>query len=310
MNAMKKISLSLAGLLISIAGFSQEAAAPSFWDDPLGHPLAPLYGVGALVFIVLILVIAVSIVLLRSFNALVEETLKEKAKALGTAYVPQPSPWEKLMQKLNASVPVEKEKDIDMGHSYDGIRELDNHLPPWWKWMFYATIVWAVVYLIVYHVSSSLPLSGDEYQQEVAAADAAKKRLLASQPQLAIDVDKLEYSPDAEILARGEKIYTVNCVPCHRGDGGGNTIGPNLTDAYWIHGGSVKNVFSTVNDGFVEKGMPAWGKTMSQADVRDVTFFVLSLQGTNPADAKAPQGELVDQPVIQKTDSTKSAASL
>jgi len=309
MIAMKKFFLSLAALLLSIAGFSQEAA-PSFWDDPIGHPLAPLYGLAALVFILLVLVITVSIVLLRSFNVLVEQTLKEKANALGIPYVPQPSPWDKLMQKLNASVPLEQEKDIDLGHNYDGIRELDNHLPPWWKWLFYATIAWSVVYLVVYHISSNLPLSHDEYQDEMTKAEFEKKRFLASQPQLAIDPDKLEYTADAEILARGGKIYTVNCVPCHRGDGGGNTIGPNLTDAYWIHGGAVKNVFSTVNDGFVEKGMPAWGKTMSQADVRDVTFFVISLQGTNPADAKAPQGELVEQQAIQKADSVKSEASL
>jgi cytochrome c oxidase cbb3-type subunit 3 len=152
---------------------------------------------------------------------------------------------------------------------------------------------------------------GEEYENEVAAAELEKKRFLASQPQLAIDLDKLEYAADAEILGRGEKIYSINCVPCHRNDGGGNTIGPNLTDNYWIHGGTVKNIFSTVNDGYVEKGMPAWGKTMSQGDVRDVTFFVLSLKGTNPKDAKGPQGEpVVDQPVIQKTDSLKSEASL
>jgi cytochrome c oxidase cbb3-type subunit 3 len=102
----------------------------------------------------------------------------------------------------------------------------------------------------------------------------------------------------------------INCVPCHRNDGGGNTIGPNLTDNFWLHGGAVKNVFSTVNTGFVEKGMPAWGKTMSQGDVRDVTFFVLSLQGTNPANPKAPQGEPMEQKVIQKSDSLKSEASL
>ena len=299
---MKKILLSAAGLLISIAGFSQETAT--------SNSMTALYALGALVFVVLLLVIFVTILLLRSFNTLVEQTLKEKAKALGVAYVPEPSYWTKLSQKLNASVPVEQEKDIDMGHSYDGIRELDNHLPPWWKWLFYATIVWAVIYVVVYHVSSSLPLSIAEYEDEVTAADLEKKRFLASQPQMAIDLEKLEYTADAEILARGEKVYTINCVPCHRNDGGGNTIGPNLTDNYWLHGGAVKNIFSTVNDGLVEKGMPAWGKTMSQGDVRDVTFFVLSLQGTNPANAKAPQGELMEQKVEQKTDSLKSEASL
>ncbi|HEY5918252.1 MAG TPA: cbb3-type cytochrome c oxidase N-terminal domain-containing protein [Chryseolinea sp.] len=299
---MKKILLSAAGLLISIAGFSQETAT--------SNSMTALYALGALVFVVLLLVIFVTILLLRSFNMLVEQTLKEKAKALGVAYVPEPSYWTKLSQKLNASVPVEQEKDIDLGHSYDGIRELDNHLPPWWKWLFYATIVWAVIYVVVYHVSSSLPLSIAEYEDEVTAADLEKKRFLASQPQMAIDLEKLEYTADAEILARGEKVYTINCVPCHRNDGGGNTIGPNLTDNYWLHGGAVKNIFSTINDGLVEKGMPAWGKTMSQGDVRDVTFFVLSLQGTNPANAKAPQGELMEQKVEQKTDSLKSEASL
>lgn len=299
---MKKFLLAATGLLISITGFSQEAA-PS-------DPMTTLYVVGALVLIVLLLVIGVAIVLLRALNMLVDQTLKERAKSLGVAYVPQPSLWSRLSQKLNASVPIEKEKDIDLGHSYDGIRELDNHLPPWWKWLFYGTIAWSAVYLVVFHVSSSLPLSLEEYQNEVAAAELEKKRFLASQPQLAIDLDKLEYTKDAEILARGEKVYAINCVPCHRKDGGGNTIGPNLTDNYWIHGGTVKNVYSTVSDGFVEKGMPAWGKTMSQGDVRDVTFFVLSLQGTNPADAKAPQGELMEQKVNQKSDSIKSAASL
>jgi cytochrome c oxidase cbb3-type subunit 3 len=299
---MKKFLLAAVGLLISITGFSQEAA-PS-------DSMTTLYVVGALVLIVLLLVIGVAIVLLRSLNMLVDQTLKERAKTLGVAYVPPPSLWSKLSQKLNASVPIEQEKDIDLGHSYDGIRELDNHLPPWWKWLFYGTIAWSFVYLVVFHISSSLPLSIEEYQIEVAAAELEKKRFLASQPQLAIDLDKLEYTQDAEILARGEKVYAINCVPCHRNDGGGNTIGPNLTDNYWIHGGTVKNVYSTVSDGFVEKGMPAWGKTMSQGDVRDVTFFVLSLQGTSPANAKAPQGDLMEQKVIQKSDSIKSAASL
>jgi cytochrome c oxidase cbb3-type subunit III len=306
---MKKIILSLASVAISITGFSQESVSKSFWDDPVNHPMAPFYGLLILVFIVLILVVAVSIVVLRAFNMLVEQTLKEKAEALGRVYEPRENFWSKLSRRLNDAVPVEQERDIDLGHSYDGIRELDNHLPPWWKWLFYATIGWAAVYLVVFHVSSSLPLSVEEYQNELASAEAEKKKLLASNPQAAIDPEKLVFSADAEIVSRGEKIYMINCVACHRKDGGGNTIGPNLTDNYWLHGGNVKNVFTTVNNGLVEKGMPAWGKTMSPGDVRDVTFFVLSLQGTNPADAKAPQGEMTEQQVIQQSDSLNSTES-
>ena len=99
-----------------------------------------------------------------------------------------------------------------------------------------------------------------------------------------------------------------NCGSCHRNDGGGNTIGPNLTDDYWIHGGEVKNVFATIKNGAVEKGMPAWGKSMKPEDVRDVTFFVMSLRGTNPENAKGPQGELF-KPTIP-LDSTNASASL
>jgi cytochrome c oxidase cbb3-type subunit 3 len=303
---MKKIFLLTAGLMTSIAGFSQEAAAPSFFDDPIGHPLAPLYGLAALVIIVLSLVIAVSIVLLRSLNTLVDQALKERAERLGIPYVPQPSLWTKLSQKLNASVPVEQEKDIDLGHNYDGIRELDNHLPPWWKWLFYATIIWSVIYVIAYHVTSTLPLSEDEYLAEVAAAETQKR----NQPKLAIDIDKLEYTADAEIISRGQKVFMINCTPCHRNDGGGTDNGPNLTDNFWLHGGHIKNIFKTVNDGFLPKGMPAWGKTMSQGDVRDVTFFILSLQGTNPPNPKAPQGDPMEQQIIQRTDSLKTEASL
>jgi cytochrome c oxidase cbb3-type subunit 3 len=96
-----------------------------------------------------------------------------------------------------------------------------------------------------------------------------------------------------------------NCQQCHRTDGGGNAIGPNLTDAYWIHGGSIKNVFQTVKNGVVEKGMPAWGKVMSPTDVRDVTFYVMSLQGTDPPEAKKPQGNLyTPEPQTSPADST------
>jgi cytochrome c oxidase cbb3-type subunit 3 len=100
-----------------------------------------------------------------------------------------------------------------------------------------------------------------------------------------------------------------SCASCHRNDGGGNTIGPNLTDEYWLHGGDVKNVFQTIKNGAVEKGMPAWGKSMSPEDVRNVTFFVMSLQGTKPVNAKAAQGELFEG-VTQKPDSTNVQAAL
>jgi cytochrome c oxidase cbb3-type subunit 3 len=197
-------------------------------------------------------------------------------------------------------VPVAKEQDIDLGHSYDGIRELDNHLPPWWTGLFYACIIWGAGYLVVYHVTDSFPLSIDEYENELARADEQAKVLRASKPAEVIDENTLVYSADADLIAKGKIVFASNnCGSCHRADGGGNTIGPNLTDKYWIHGGSVKSIFATVNKGVVEKGMPAWGKVMTAADVRNVTFYIMSLQGSNPADAKAPQGTLDESTVLE-----------
>ncbi|HEX5171016.1 MAG TPA: cbb3-type cytochrome c oxidase N-terminal domain-containing protein [Cyclobacteriaceae bacterium] len=297
MKYITRILLLLGGLTFSLAASAQETTAPSFWDDPVNHPLTPLYVVTTFVLIAMITVLVVAFYLLRILNLLIEQSAKESAAKLGKTYVERESWWSKLVQKLNASVPVAQEKDIDLGHNYDGIRELDNHLPPWWKWLFYGTIGWAVVYLVVYHLSNSLPLSIEEYQDEVAQAEMKIQKLKASQPQAEIDEATLTFTNDAAIIEKGKKVFTdYNCGSCHRNDGGGNTIGPNLTDAYWLHGGDIKNIFATIKNGVVEKGMPAWGKAMSPDNVRDAAFFVMSLQGTNPPDAKAPQGELFKSP--------------
>ncbi|MFZ5999589.1 MAG: c-type cytochrome, partial [Bacteroidota bacterium] len=165
-----------------------------------------------------------------------------------------------------------------------------------------------LIYLVVYHVTNNLPLSRDEYENELTQAAEQAKILQASQPQEVIDANTLEYKADKDLIANGQKVFmSNNCGSCHRNDGGGNGIGPNLTDNYWIHGGLVKNIFTTIDKGVVEKGMPAWGKVMSPKDVRDVAFFVMSLQGTNPPDAKAPQGDLF-KPETAPADTTQTVA--
>src|SRR5688572_30001122 len=165
---------------------------------------------------------------------------KQRAEKLGVEYKPRPSLWSRFSQKMNASIPLEQEKEIELDHNYDGIKELDNHLPPWWKYLFYFTIVWAVVYLIVYHVTDTLPLQEDEYQNQIVQAEEVKRKYLATQPKLQIDENSLSYSKDDAIIAKGKELYTINCTPCHKADGGGS-IGPNLTDEYWIHGGDIKS---------------------------------------------------------------------
>ena len=303
---MKKLLILLITTLFSLHGFAQGADAKSSINDPL----LPVYIIATVIVVIIILLIFVAFSLLKTINTITTQAAKEKAAKLGIAFVPAPNWWDRFTQRANASVPVEQEKTIELDHSYDGIKELDNHLPPWWKWLFYGTIGWAVVYIIVFHFSNSLPLSEEEYQNEVALAEEKARQLRASQPQIAIDENALTFTQDVAIIEKGKSVFAeYNCGSCHRNDGGGNTIGPNLTDEYWLHGGDIKNVFTTIKNGVVEKGMPAWGKSMKPDAVRDVTFFVMSLQGTNPQNAKAPQGEIF-KGATEKPDSTKVQASL
>lgn len=306
-----KRSIALILSFLPMLVFGQAADTKSFWDDPFTDPMLPLYIVTAMVFITILLVLAVAVYMLRILNLMVKKQAEEKAAREGRVLVTEASWWDKFWDDFNAAVPVTKESDIDLGHDYDGIRELDNHLPPWWKGILYFTIGWGVVYMIVYHVSFSLPSSAEEYDIQVAEADAAKRALQASQPAAVIDLNTLAYDANAEFIAKGKEVYLSNaCQSCH-GDAGGsrkNGVGPNLTDNFWIHGGSIKDIYTTIDKGVVEKGMPAWGKVMSPADVRNVTFYVMSLAGTNPPDAKDPQGtEYKPEAPMPKADTTVTA---
>lgn len=300
-------------LFLSTTAFAQETTAQqTFWDDPFNHPLLPMYLMLAFVGVTVILVAVVLIYVTRFLNLISKQMEMERAEKLGLTITAKPSWWENMWNRLNSSVPVADETSIDLGHNFDGIRELDNHLPPWWKGLFYVTIVWSIVYFIAYHVIDSLPLSDEEYRNELAVAEKEARALKASQPKETIDESTLVYTNNAEIIQKGKLVFSSsNCGSCHRGDGGGSTIGPNLTDEYWLHGGAVKNVFSTINKGVVEKGMPAWGKVMSPQDVRNLTFYILSLQGSSPKDAKAPQGEkYIPEKQKTQTDTTKVQTSL
>jgi cytochrome c oxidase cbb3-type subunit 3 len=312
---MKKIFILICAALAGIEVMAQAETSKSFWQDPINHPMMPLYIVTTFVFVVVVLVLVSAMYLLRILNLLVKQNAKDRADKLGIAYTAQPSWWEKMWEQANAFVPAAQEKNLEMNHSYDGIKELDNHLPPWWKWLFYGTIIWSAVYLVVYHVSSTMPLQIAEYETEVDQANEEVRKLRASQPQQVIDETTLAFSNDVETISKGKSVFTGNnCASCHRVDGGGNTIGPNLTDDYWLHGGEIKNIFGTIKNGVVEKGMPAWGKVMSAQEVRDVTFYIMSLKGTHPLNAKAPQGNLFApvKPDSLKvvSDTTRTQASL
>lgn len=304
---MRTIASTAFLLLISASAFAQDAPVEtSFWRDPLADPLFPLYVVTGFVFLTAFLVIAVAIYMLQVLNVFIRKAAEERAEKLGIKLEVKPSAWAKFWAQINAFRPAEKEADIMLDHNYDGIRELDNHLPPWWKWLLYGSIVWAAIYMVVYHVTGSLPLMEAEYQNEVALANEQKAKLLAANPPLTIDENTLEYTPDDEIIQKGRKVFVTNCASCHLADGQGS-IGPNLTDDYWLHGGSVKDVYAVIKNGVPDKGMISWAPVLSAEQMRDVTFYIMSIRGTNPPNPKAPQGELYKEEVTVEQDSVKTS---
>lgn len=275
----KKTGLVVIALLISPGLFAQGQSGDS--------AMFVVYTLLSFVLLVLILVIGITFYVVKVINMLVERSAREQADKAGTLYVPAPSWWQKMKQRLTRAAPVEEEQDIMMEHSYDGIRELDNHLPPWWTWLFYGTVAWAVIYMIVYHVGGWLPLSTDEYLAEVEQI----QKLRASQSVAQIDESTLEFTAEPEFINKGKEIFLGNCASCHRNDGGGG-IGPNLTDEYWIHGGGVRDIYAVIKNGVPEKGMISWAAILKPEEIRNAAFFIMSVRGTDPAGAKAPQGEI------------------
>jgi cytochrome c oxidase cbb3-type subunit 3 len=179
-------------------------------------------------------------------------------------------------------------QDRLLDHNYDGIQEYDNPMPRWWLYIFYATIVFSILYAL------NVPGIGigkgriANYEREVAEAKAR----LGAQAQQAPPVSEETLRAllgDPAKLAEGKATFDVNCSPCHRADGGGN-IGPNLTDDYWLHGGRPLDIYTTVNGGVLDKGMPAWGQTLKPDQVTAVAAYVMSLHDTHPANPKPPQG--------------------
>ena len=160
-----------------------------------------------------------------------------------------------------------------LDHEADGIKELDNALPPWWKWGFYITIIVAVIYLLRFHVLKTGPTPLDEYNKEMQIA-SAKMDLYRSRNKALFDETNVTMA-DATGIAEGKKIFSGTCFPCH-GQKGEGIVGPNLTDNYWLHGGSIGNIFKTITYGVPDKGMQAWGKTFSATDIKDLASFILT----------------------------------
>ncbi len=213
--------------------------------------------------------------------------------------------WHKLMKGMTKSVPVEKEQDIMLDHNYDGIRELDNQLPPWWIWGFYFTIAFAVVYLLSYHVAGTGMLSIQEYDDEMLKAKIEKETRMKNSSDN-VTFENVVALTSKEDIAAGKETFVKLCVTCHGNEGQGN-VGPNLTDQFWLNGGGIHNIFHTIAEGVPAKGMISWKTQLSPKQIQKVSSFILTLQGTSPQGAKEPQGDKwIEQ---SKTDSTTTASA-
>ena len=240
------------------------------------------YDTVALILLLIIVITLLSIIYYEGKPKVVKE---KKASVLS-----------KLNQILTKSTPIEREKDIMFDHDFDGIKELDSKIPPWFAWLFIITIIFAAYYMINYHVIGSGQVMQEEYAEEVRIALLEKEALIKSGA--FVNEETVTFLSEVSALDAGKNIFQTNCIACHAADGGG-IVGPNLTDDYWIHGGGIKNVFKVIKYGVVEKGMIAWQTQLNPNQMQEVASYVLSLHGTTPAAPKQPEGEIWKE---EKTD--------
>lgn len=240
---------------------------------------------------VIVLEIIIILALLYNLKVLLRvEKTPVTSEANAITPVAKKSGWQNLWIKLNAFKSEKEERDLLLDHDYDGIRELDNKLPPWWLYGFYACIVFAAVYLWRHEVAHSAPSSREEYNIAMQEAEKEKEAYLAKSANN-IDENNVKLLTEADDLEAGKKVFTTTCAVCHKADGGG-MVGPNLTDDYWLHGGSIKDVFKTIKYGVPDKGMQSWKDSYSPKQIAQIASYIKSIHGTNPPGGKEPQGEL------------------
>ena len=283
-------------LFFIIAGLV-EYFVPSTGNQPafMEQPVVLLF----LLFVLFVLIAIEGIV--SSIENILFQSLDEagKERYLATQKSEVKFTWlTNLYKKLVKSKPIEAEGEIILDHNYDGIKELDNSLPPWWLYGFYITIIFGVVYMARYHIFNA----DDQFvelEKEYAMANAAIEEYKKTAKNL-VDVNTVELLTEASDLNAGKKIFETNCAVCHMADGGGG-IGPNLTDNYFILGSGIKNTFNTISEGGRSgKGMVPWKTELKPIEMAQVASYVVQFVGTTPANPKAPEGELEVKESVQE----------
>lgn len=294
-NLIKSIALLLTltiptALVTAAEPVAEATPAPAFIS---GIPANDFYLISGFIILELIIILSLAV-----YIRILLKILKAKPATEQVPIVKKSWFWD----DFNAAVPIEKEKDLLLDHDYDGIRELDNSLPPWWKYSFYLTIIVGIIYLARFHITGDGLSQEQEYLAEMQKGEEDKAAYLA-QSANNVDENTVAYLSDAASLASGKELFVKNCAACHLADGGGS-VGPNLTDDYWIHEGGIKGIFKTIKYGWQEKGMKSWKDDFSPKQIQEISSFVKSLHGTQPAAPKAAQGALYIDATAPTTDSS------
>lgn len=298
-----RVPLLFAIVLVALEYFIDSGDRPAF----VKYPMVALF-LAVFLFLLVAIEIVVSAVDKVTYHLLTEEQKKQLEEAQTVSFVN--SQWyQHWMSKLTRSKAVEQEADVMLDHDYDGIRELDNVLPPWWVYLFYVTIIFAGIYLVRYHFFGG-ENQAQEFETEVALAEEEMLKFKGNSPKETISLDQVTALTDPASLSKGQEIYKNVCAACH-GPQGGGLVGPNLTDTHWLNGGGIKNVFKVIHDGSPRNPtMAAWGKTLDAKDVQKVASYVWSLQGTKPAGAKPAEGDVWKDDAAPTADASKPADSI
>ena len=265
-------------LLLMLTAFSGSSAAIS--TQISAQTIQSFFMYGLLVVVVWLLIL---IFIFARVSKTLFQTKEEKVYEIEFG---KQGIWEKVFN-LN---PISYEKKLLIEHDFDGIKELDNPTPPWFNFLFYSTIIIGLIYMLNIYVFNIIQPQEIEYTEEVAIADKKREEAMKKFAN-SINENNVTQQTDQAGLEAGNVIYSKNCVACHGAAGQGG-VGPNLTDNAWLHGGGIKKVFHTITLGVPQKGMIAWNKQLNPLQIQQVASYVLSLKGTNPPNAKAPQGEI------------------
>ena len=285
-GGLKNLILVIIGTtLIANSSSALEFMQPGDAQENLPWLLVETSDLYALV-ILNVLLLGVLLYLRRLFNGFVKMVADKKS--------PEQEAEDAVMSKVNKIltdvVPIEEEETIMLHHEYDGIRELDNNLPPWWVWMFYATIIFSVIYIFNYHILGTSDLQIAEYNKEVEQAEIEKE---AYRKAMAMNIDETNAveMTEASDLANGKKLFATNCVTCHAANGEGY-IGPNLTDKAWIYGYDISSIYKTIRVGSPNGKMPEHESKMNPIEIQQVASFVMSMPY---AEGSEPQGDIIEE---------------